>query len=192
MRPTEADEPDAIGKKARVFRERGRAVRGVEDAAKADVAEARARDREADDAVRGPVLQHLTGALIEAHRFGDGASGRNGGQMGTGQRSWAEEQEAELGFARAKALFDLAEEAKRIRRNSTAVNSIDIDFMPGQMSVAHKQRYVDEYKTHAELMAKRFSYPHMTFMDKAETAERLGSTHYFGGMRDTGTGISTR
>ncbi|MGU4174419.1 FAD-dependent oxidoreductase, partial [Pseudomonas aeruginosa] len=24
-------------------------------------------------------------ALIEAHRFGDGASGRNGGQFGTGQ-----------------------------------------------------------------------------------------------------------
>ena len=28
-------------------------------------------------------------ALIEAHRFGDGASGRNGGQLGTGQRSLA-------------------------------------------------------------------------------------------------------
>ncbi|RWQ48598.1 MAG: FAD-binding oxidoreductase [Mesorhizobium sp.] len=29
--------------------------------------------------------------LIDAHRFGDGASGRNGGQLGTGQRAWAEE-----------------------------------------------------------------------------------------------------
>ena len=34
--------------------------------------------------------------LIEAHRFGDGASGRNGGQLGTGQRAWAEELEEEL------------------------------------------------------------------------------------------------
>ena len=33
--------------------------------------------------------------LIEAHRFGDGASGRNGGQFGTGQRAEAEEMEAE-------------------------------------------------------------------------------------------------
>ena len=29
---------------------------------------------------------------------------------------------------------------------------------------------------------------HISFMDAAETAERLGSTHYFGGVRDTGTG----
>ena len=60
--------------------------------------------------------------------------------------------------------------------------------MPGQMSVAHKRRYVDDYKAHAEIMASRFGYPHITFMDANETAERLGSTHYFGGTRDTGTG----
>ena len=126
--------------------------------------------------------------LIEAHRFGDGASGRNGGQLGTGQRAWAEEQEAELGLTRAKALFDLAEEAKAHLLEFTATNNIDIDFRPGQMSVAHKPRYVEEYRRHAELMASRFGYPHINFMDKAETTERLGSTHYYGGVRDTGTG----
>src|SRR6185312_7738470 len=126
--------------------------------------------------------------LIEAHRFGDGASGRNGGQFGTGQRAWAEEMEAEFGFSRAKALFDLAEEAKAHLLEFTVSNEIDIDFMPGQMSVAHKQRYVDAYKAHAEIMAGRFGYPHISFMDAKETAARLGSTHYFGGVRDTGTG----
>ena len=140
-----------------------------------------------------PIGSHIsqrlasTSLLIEAHRFGDGASGRNGGQLGTGQRSWAEEQEVELGFARAKTLFDLAEEAKAHLLEFTAANGIDMDFRPGQMSVAHKPRYVDEYKTHTELMATRFGYPHINFMDKAETAERLGSTHYYGGVRDTGT-----
>ncbi|RWN25990.1 FAD-binding oxidoreductase [Mesorhizobium sp.] len=126
--------------------------------------------------------------LIEARRFGDGASGRNGGQLGTGQRAWAEELEAEYGFSRAKALFDLAEEAKAHLLEFAAVNKIEIDYMPGQMSVAHKQRYVDDYKAHAEIMANRFGYPHITFMDARETAERLGSTRYFGGTRDTGTG----
>ncbi|TPM12711.1 FAD-binding oxidoreductase [Mesorhizobium sp. B2-3-6] len=126
--------------------------------------------------------------LIEAYRFGDGASGRNGGQLGTGQRAWAEELEAEYGFSRAKALFDLAEEAKAHLLEFAAANQIDIDYMPGQLSVAHKPRYVDDYKAHAEIMASRFSYPHISFMDATETAQRLGSTAYFGGTRDTGTG----
>lgn len=126
--------------------------------------------------------------LIETHRFGDGASGRNGGQLGTGQRAWAEELEAEYGFSRAKALFDLAEEAKAHLLEFADANKIEIDYMPGQMSLAHRQRYVDEYKAHAEIMANRFGYPHITFMDAKETAERLGSTRYFGGTRDTGTG----
>ncbi len=126
--------------------------------------------------------------LIEAQRFGDGASGRNGGQLGTGQRAWAEELEAEYSFSRAKALFDLAEEAKTHLLEFAAVNQIDIDYMPGQLSVAHKPRYVDDYKAHAEIMAGRFNYPHISFMDARETAQRLGSTRYFGGTRDTGTG----
>lgn len=127
-------------------------------------------------------------ALIEAHRLGDGASGRNGGQLGTGQRAWPEELEAELGLTRAKALFDLAEEAKAHLLEFAAVHDIQIDYMPGQISVAHKSRYVDDYKAHAEIVRERFSYPHISFMDAQETAERLGSSHYFGGTRDTGTG----
>ncbi|MGN6537155.1 MAG: NAD(P)/FAD-dependent oxidoreductase [Mesorhizobium sp.] len=126
--------------------------------------------------------------LVEAHRFGDGASGRNGGQLGTGQRAWAEELEAEYGFSRARALFDLAEEAKAHLLAFAQANAIDIDYRPGQMSVAHKPRYVDAYRKHAELMAGRFGYPHIAFMDRQETAERLGSQAFFGGVRDTGTG----
>ena len=127
-------------------------------------------------------------ALVEAHRFGDGASGRNGGQLGTGQRAWAEELEAELGFTRAKALFDLAEEAKAHLLEFAGTNGIEIDYMPGQISVAHKRRFVDDYRAHAGIMAERFGYPHVTFMDREETVERLGTDAYFGGVRDTGTG----
>ena len=127
-------------------------------------------------------------ALIEAHRFGDGASGRNGGQLGTGQRSSLDELEAELGWTRAKALFDLAEEAKAHLLEFARTNKIDIEFMPGQLSVAHKKRYVKDYRKYADYMRERAGYEHISFMDAAETAERLGSTRYFGGTRDTGTG----
>src|SRR5690606_4808579 len=82
-----------------------------------------AGDTRADVAIVGGGFTGLSAALhlaragvdvvlVDAHRFGDGASGRNGGQLGTGQRAWPEEMERDLGFTRAKALFDLAEEAK--------------------------------------------------------------------------------
>ncbi|MCO5145764.1 MAG: FAD-binding oxidoreductase [Aquamicrobium sp.] len=126
--------------------------------------------------------------LIEAHRFGDGASGRNGGQLNTGQRAWPEDMEADLGFARARALFDLAEDAKAHLLGFAGEHGIDIEYMPGHMSVAHKARYVKDYRAHAEIMAARYGYPHIAFMDAKETAERVGSTRFFGGVRDTGTG----
>jgi gamma-glutamylputrescine oxidase len=127
-------------------------------------------------------------ALIEAHRFGDGASGRNGGQLGTGQRAGAEELEKEFGFERAKALFDLAEEAKAHLLEFAAVNKIEIDFRPGHLNVCHRKRDLPEYVEHAEAMTTRFNYPDIHYMDAAETAERLGSDRYYGGVRDTGTG----
>ena len=126
--------------------------------------------------------------LIEAHRMGDGASGRNGGQLGTGQRAWPEEMEGQYGLSRARALFDLAEEAKAHLLDFARENHIDIDYAPGQLSVVHKKRYLDDYKAHAEIMATRFGYPHITFMDARETERRLGSARFFGGVRDTGTG----
>lgn len=126
--------------------------------------------------------------LIDGARFGDGASGRNGGQIGTGQRADPLEWEAEIGFERAKALFDLAEDAKRYLFDFTERHAIDMDFRPGQLSVVHRARYLDDYRRYAEELGTRFGYPDARYMDAAETAERLGSTRYFGGVRDTGTG----
>lgn len=126
--------------------------------------------------------------LIDQARFGDAASGRNGGQLNTGQRAWPEEQEDEFGFERAKALFDLAEEAKAHLLDFATTHAIDMDYVPGQMSVAHKQRYVDDYRTHAETMSVRYGYDQIRFIDRAETAARVGSDRYFGGVLDTGTG----
>lgn len=126
--------------------------------------------------------------VIEANRIANGASGRNGGQLGTGLRHWPEELEPELGFERSKALFDLAEAAKEHLLEFAKANKIEIDYVPGQMSVVHKKRYLGEYSAHADIMADRYGYPHIRFMDRVETENRLGSTRYFGGVYDKGTG----
>ena len=125
--------------------------------------------------------------LIEQYRFGDGASGRNGGQLGTGQRAGPQEMEKEFGFARAKALFDLAEEAKAHLLEFTAANGIEIDFRPGHMNVTHKPRELPDFEVYAEA-CERFGYPHIRIMDAAETKQRVGSDFYVGGVYDSGTG----
>ncbi|WP_182086826.1 FAD-binding oxidoreductase [Aureimonas sp. ME7] len=126
--------------------------------------------------------------LCEGARLGDGASGRNGGQFGTGQRLWPEEMEPRYGVERSRRLFDLAEAAKASLVETIAAEGIDADFRPGQISLAHKKRYVEDFRRHADWLNERYDYPHIRFMDAAETAERLGSPAYHAGLRDTGTG----
>jgi gamma-glutamylputrescine oxidase len=127
-------------------------------------------------------------ALLEAHRLGDGASGRNGGQLGTGQRWWPEDYEKELGVERSKLLFTMAEKAKQHLMQFAETHGIDMEYMPGQLNVAHKRGHDRAYRANAEIAAERYDYPHMTYMDAAETAERVGTRDYFCGVRDMGTG----
>lgn len=125
--------------------------------------------------------------LVEERRFGGGASGRNGGQLGTGQRQWVETLEKAYGFARAKALFDLAESAKPYLHDFARSAGFDMDYRPGQLSVIHKAGYLAAYRRHVEIMA-RYGYYHLSFMEREETATRIGSGRYHGGIRDIGTG----
>ena len=126
--------------------------------------------------------------LLEANRLGDGASGRNGGQFGTGQRNSVLDLEQDLGFERAKALFDLAEDAKRHVRGFAEEHAIDIEYGAGQLSLVHKPRLLAAYAEEVDALNLRYGYPDVAFMDSRETAERLGSREYMGGIRDTGTG----
>lgn len=126
--------------------------------------------------------------LIDGARFGDGASGRNGGQLGTGQRSWPEEHAELLGEARARHLFELAERAKKHLLSFAETHGFDPDFRRGQISAAHKRSYVPDYKAHAQIVAERFGYPHIRFLDRDELAAKLGTSRYHGGVIDTGTG----
>ena len=68
------------------------------------------------------------------------------------------------------------------------VHAIDIDYAPGQLSLAHRKRHLKDFEAHAETLQSRYDYPHIRYTDARETAERLGSTRYFGGLRDMGTG----
>ncbi|MEP3439382.1 MAG: FAD-binding oxidoreductase [Hoeflea sp.] len=126
--------------------------------------------------------------LIEGARFGDGASGRNGGQLGTGQRAWVEEIEADFGRDGAIRQFAVAERAKAHLMEFASAHGIEADYRPGQISAAHKSAYVKDYRDHARVMREEFGYEGLSFVDREALAEMLGSSRYHGGTHDAGTG----
>ena len=72
--------------------------------------------------------------LIEAHRVGFGASGRNGGQVGSGQRQDQVWIEKTVGREAAHRLWDLAEDSKALVKSLIRDHAMPVTFHPG---IAH-------------------------------------------------------
>jgi gamma-glutamylputrescine oxidase len=126
--------------------------------------------------------------LLEANRVGWGASGRNGGQIHSGQRRDVEWLESHLGLDCARRLWALGEEAKALVRDLIARHAIDCDLRDGVYSVAHKQRFVDSEKRYAERLRRDYGYDQIEWVDRAAVADALGTGAYYGGTRDGGGG----
>jgi gamma-glutamylputrescine oxidase len=126
--------------------------------------------------------------LIEAYHVGWGASGRNGGQLHSGQRLDQETLERWLGNTAARAMFDMAEEAKRMVKDLIATHAIDCDWRDGLISTLHKRRYVTPTKAHIEHMQDEYGYEGLTWLDRDDLADRIGTARYHGGYRDASAG----
>ncbi len=126
--------------------------------------------------------------LLEGRRVGWGASGRNGGQIGSGQRRDPEELEKEIGKAHTRALWDIFEEAKQIIRDRVERHNIPCDLTVGKMAVANKQQQVPEYKEHVELLQNNYGVKGIRFVDREEVCDMVGSTAFHGGFVDNESG----
>ncbi len=126
--------------------------------------------------------------ILDAHRVGWGASGRNGGQLGSGQRLDQCELEAQYGRDHARALWDLAQESKQHVHELIRQHNIECDFHPGILHVDHKRRFGRETAAYVEKLNKDYQYDQISFLDQANLRERLASEHYYSGSVDTGAG----
>jgi gamma-glutamylputrescine oxidase len=124
--------------------------------------------------------------LLEAARIGAGASGRNGGQVISGQRLPVSELEHVFGITRARLLWQLAEEAKASVRERIARHAITCDLKPGGLIVAHRPREARRLERDAEHLRQAYDYPHARFVGRAELREMLATRRYFGGLLDAG------
>jgi gamma-glutamylputrescine oxidase len=126
--------------------------------------------------------------LIEADRIAGGASGRNGGQIHSGQRQNVIWLEKRFGFERARQLWDLAEEAKALVRGLIIRFAIACDLRPGVIEALHKPALLSEASELVEALRQRYDYDLATLIDKRETIVALGSDRFAGAIRDRGGG----
>lgn len=125
--------------------------------------------------------------LVEAHRIGFGASGRNGGQLGSGQRQDQVTLEKMVGRDAARAMWDLGEDAKTLVRDLVARHGIDCDLRDGIAwagSSAGSVRGLHDYAGH---MARTYDYP-LEVLDAQGFAALCPSPLYRGGIVDRGAG----
>ncbi len=126
--------------------------------------------------------------VVEAARVGLGASGRNGGQVGSGMRQSMGALERAVGPARAAALWALCEEAKAVIAERMARHRIRCDWRQGNLLASTRARYMGWIESEAELCHRRFGYRGYRMLSRAEMREEVASECYVGGRMDEGGG----
>ncbi|MDE0201098.1 MAG: FAD-binding oxidoreductase [Rhodospirillaceae bacterium] len=126
--------------------------------------------------------------LLEARRIGNGASGRNGGQLGSGHRRDQFTLERELGDERARLLWSLAEEAKALARERVARHGIDCDLKSGIAIAAHRPRHARALVHEAEHLRSRYGYDRIDVLDRSALRAEVASDGFHGGLMDRGAG----
>lgn len=153
-------------------------------------------DRRTDIAIIGAGYTGLSAALhlaergfrplvVEAESIAFGASGRNGGQVSSGQRRPQDEIECRYGQVAAQALWQLSQEAKEMVKQLVDQHRIDCDLKPGVIEAAHNDSNAAELQRYPDYLAKHYDYEHQTFVSGDAFRNLLNSPAYKSGIFDS-------
>ena len=126
--------------------------------------------------------------LLEAQQIGWGASGRNGGQVGTGMHWSQQELENEFGAEQAAKLWDITELAKREVAKRISHHQIACDYKPGVLATAVTRKAATALEKNAVYLQEHYNYTAIRYVSSDEVSEMLGTSRYFGGSLDTSAG----
>ena len=125
--------------------------------------------------------------MVEAHRVGFGASGRNGGQVGTGW-NWDQRQlEKSLGRDDARKLWDLTVEAKALTRDLVARHAADASYKQGVLHGHWTDAGARDTRAYGDWLREHYDYP-TEHLDREAFQAACCSPVYAGGLLDNDAG----
>ena len=126
--------------------------------------------------------------VLEAHKIGWGASGRNGGQLIRGVGHGLEQCEGIIGKDGVRQMKLMGLEAVEIVRQRVERYNIACDLTWGYCELANKPRDLEGFAEEAEEL-RGLGYRHETRLLQAnEVRSVVGSDRYVGGLVDMGSG----
>ena len=126
--------------------------------------------------------------LLEAHKVGWGASGRNGGQVGSGMRQDQEWIEKTAGKDHAHRLWNLAEEAKALVKSLITDHAMPVTFYPGLAHACRSEAGVRHTRAISEKLHRDYGYTQIDPLDQPAIRRLIGSPRFKGGEVDRGAG----
>ena len=129
----------------------------------------------------------LSVAVVEAHRVGFGASGRNGGQVGTGWNMDQRALEKAVGRDDARKLWDITVDAKALTRELVARYAPEAGYKPGVLHGHWTKSGAEEARAYGEWLKERYDYP-SEYLDRDAYQSICKSPVYEGGLLDYDAG----
>ncbi|PHR54352.1 MAG: FAD-dependent oxidoreductase [Robiginitomaculum sp.] len=126
--------------------------------------------------------------LLEAQRVAFGASGRNGGQVGSGQRVEQDELEKMVGLPHARELWEMGEESKSLLKSLIKDHAIDCGYKDGVMHAELRSKNLHHTIDYVEKLQRDYGYDQIEFLDREAVQEAVGTQAYCGGSMDWGAG----
>ena len=125
-------------------------------------------------------------AVLEAERVGWGASGRNGGHVGTGQRADQHSLEKWYGKTTAKELWRLGLEAVDLVSDLVEENGIDCELRRTNIHFAAKKSHVDELRDEVNHLREAYNYDQISGVESSSLGELTSGVGFHYGVVDHG------
>ena len=122
--------------------------------------------------------------ILEAQRIGFGASGRNGGQLGIGQRMDQDDLIDLMGEDVARLLWNMALDAQALVKSLISRFNIECDLTPGVANLGHTPRLGNQMRQYADFLHQTYGATHVKSLSVSQGRALCNTDAYHGGFID--------